>query len=94
MGLKSLDFCGIVDGEFCGSPIGRGKKMCVKPYCDVALHASKPKISIQDFGGSNNQVFIEAPEGAGTGKPTAIFLTPTLHGDVFGIRLGEYLHEK
>jgi hypothetical protein len=94
VGLRSLDFCGIVEGEFCGSPIGRGKKMCVKPYCDVASHASKPKISTQDFGGSDTQVLIEARAGAGKDEPTAVFLTPSLHGDVFGIRLGEYLREK
>jgi hypothetical protein len=61
VGLLSLLFSGIAEGEFCGAPIGRGKKMCVRFDCDVSSHGTKAKTTEVEFGGPGPQVFIKMP---------------------------------
>ena len=92
--LHCLSVMGILDGDFCGAPIGHGKKMCVKATCNVSLHRSKPKVSVEEFGGTDEQVFIEIPPAAGKTEGTTVYLTPRLLLDTFGTRFREYLHEK
>ena len=95
VGLQCFSYDGIGDASFCGAPISRGKKMCVKFKCEVTLHASKPKVSVTTFGSHNDQVFIEVPPAAGKADvSTAVYLQPSLPADAFGTRLMEYLQEK
>jgi hypothetical protein len=84
VGLRCLQLDWIDDGVFCGAPIGRGKKMCVKALCDVASHATKPKVSSEEFGGSEERVFIDVPPPTGKTEVSAVYLSPNLATDNFG----------
>ena len=92
VGLLSLLHSGVIDGEFCGAPIGRGKKMCVKRECDVASHGSN-KVPIAMFGGSGQQVFIHVPTSGGK-PPTAVYLSPSLPASAFDGKLSVYLSQE
>jgi hypothetical protein len=83
-----------MDASFCGAPIGKGKKMCVKIACEVTLHASKAKVSKTDFRGSQDWVFIAVPSTASRAETTAVYLTVNLPADAFGTLLEEYLREE
>ena len=94
VGLLSLLHSGILDGEFCGAPIGKGKKMCVKAACEVASHNLKDKVSLSAFGDSKDRVFIQVPFSGGRQAPSAVFLTPSISVDAFAGKLGTYLAQE
>jgi hypothetical protein len=66
--------------------------MCVKAKCDIVSHTSKPKISVNKFGGSDPQVFIQVLSSGGRATPPAVvYLTPCIPGAAFAGKLGDYL---
>jgi hypothetical protein len=87
-------FSGIAAGEFCGAPIGRGKKMCVKVDCDVVSHGTKPKTSESEFGGPGPQVFIKVPHTGSKTEATAVYLSPSVSADAFSGPLSAYLRQE
>jgi hypothetical protein len=67
--------------------------MCTRDDCDVVSHR-KAKVTVDAFGESGCQVFIQAPPLGGKLDSTCIFLTPRVSSDAFDARLGLYLSEQ
>lgn len=69
--------------------------VCQGNVCDVTSHTVKSKVSPEEFGGTQELVFIDVPPPGGKTKALAVYLTPRLPAKAFGGRLNnEYLHDK